>query len=388
MPASKKPPTPAKPAATKPVAAKPAAAEPKTAAPASAKPAAATRSAHPTGATKPAAATHAAEKSALLSRPGAAAKPAPAAPPQSDTKTAKKRRLKLPPANRRIGNEDEFWAAIGISIFIHLGLGFGFGLLFLMPNFKPTRLHDKGLDVVLVNAKHAHAPDDPLALAQANLSGGGNSDEKARAKTPTPPQEQNVEGDALLEQRQRVEQLEEQNRQLLTQNKKLSTTQVDTPPPEENAPTPTQPKGSDLYNSARAAIKLEAEIDREHREYAARPRKAFIGARTREVFYAQYVEAWREKVQRVGELNFPHDTRGKLYGSLLMTLEIRPDGSLEKSEVTRSSGNPALDAAALRIVSLAAPYPRLTPEILKHTDILVITRTWTFTREDTLDASK
>jgi len=54
--------------------------------------------------------------------------------------------------------------------------------------------------------------------------------------------------------------------------------------------------------------------------------------------------------------------------------------------VERSSGNRVLDAAAMRIVRLAAPYAPLTPDIRKDTDILVITRTWTFTSSDRLES--
>ncbi|NYW24498.1 energy transducer TonB, partial [Escherichia coli] len=50
------------------------------------------------------------------------------------------------------------------------------------------------------------------------------------------------------------------------------------------------------------------------------------------------------------------------------------------AKVVRSSGHKVLDDAALRIVRLAAPFARFPPEMAKETDILVITRRWTFTR--------
>jgi protein TonB len=43
------------------------------------------------------------------------------------------------------------------------------------------------MDVVLVNSKSAARPDKADALAQKNLDGGGNTDQKVRAKTPFPP---------------------------------------------------------------------------------------------------------------------------------------------------------------------------------------------------------
>jgi protein TonB len=67
-------------------------------------------------------------------------------------------------------------------------------------------------------------------------------------------------------------------------------------------------------------------------------------------------------------------------------VNIRSDGSIENVEINRSSGQRILDAAAQRIVKLAAPYAPFPPDIRKETDILSITRTWTFTTNDQLEA--
>ena len=75
-----------------------------------------------------------------------------------------------------------------------------------------------------------------------------------------------------------------------------------------------------------------------------------------------------------------------MYGSLLLSVAIRADGSVEKVEINRSSGKKILDAAAVRIVQLAAPYALFPPDILRDTDIIEITRPWTFTRGDELIA--
>jgi periplasmic protein TonB len=61
---------------------------------------------------------------------------------------------------------------------------------------------------------------------------------------------------------------------------------------------------------------------------------------------------------------------------------IKADGEVENVEVNRSSGHKVLDQAAIRIVRLAAPFERFPDAIRKDTDILHITRTWTFTRAD------
>jgi protein TonB len=65
---------------------------------------------------------------------------------------------------------------------------------------------------------------------------------------------------------------------------------------------------------------------------------------------------------------------------------IKPDGEVESVEINRSSGKKVLDNAAIRIVRLAAPFDRFPDAIRRDTDILYITRTWSFTRGDQLSA--
>ena len=128
---------------------------------------------------------------------------------------------------------------------------------------------------------------------------------------------------------------------------------------------------------------MRAEINRSLNEYQSRPRRTFIGANTREYRFTRYIEDWRAKIERVGEMNYPQAARDqKTYGSLLVGVSIRSDGSLEAAEIRRSSGSKVLDDAAIRIVQLAAPYAAFPPDIAKDTDVLSITRTWMFTRSD------
>jgi protein TonB len=133
--------------------------------------------------------------------------------------------------------------------------------------------------------------------------------------------------------------------------------------------------------------RLEAQINKNWDAYQKMPRRKFIGARTQEYRYAQYIEDWRIKVERIGNLNYPEQARQeKVFGSLQLSVSIRADGSVESIEVSKSSGHRILDAAAMRIVKLAAPYSPLPPSITKDVDILTITRTWTFTSSDKLES--
>ena len=101
--------------------------------------------------------------------------------------------------------------------------------------------------------------------------------------------------------------------------------------------------------------------------------------------YSQYLSDWRNKVERIGAMNYPEEARGKFFGSLVLSVALRPDGSVDRIIVVRSSGNKVLDDAAKRIVMIASPFAPFPPDIRKETDYLDITRTWNFTRGDSLE---
>jgi protein TonB len=183
----------------------------------------------------------------------------------------------------------------------------------------------------------------------------------------------------------RVRDLEARQQTLLTQAKSLRSVAPAENANEQPAPSPNI-SGMDLAESARAMARLEGEISKSVDEYNKRPRKKFLGARTEEYRFAQYIEDWRQKIERVGTLNYPAAARGKLYGSLMLTVAITADGQVARIDINRSSGHKVLDDAARRIVQMASPYAAFPPDIRRDTDILEITRTWHFTQGDHLSA--
>ena len=272
--------------------------------------------------------------------------------------------------------------ALAFSLVLHALILFGIG--FALPDLRKKAGLTTPLQVVLVNTKTKSRPTKADALAQKNLDGGGNTPQDRRAKTPLPSLNDGQQFTPEQSAR-RVRELELETKRLLVQLK--STHSV----PQEINKTQSQTKdkssGQDLVNRAFEIARQAAEIDKDMDIYQKMPRRKFIGARTQEYRYAQYVEAWRIKVERIGNLNYPDAARQKkIYGSLQLTVSIRADGSLESVEVSRPSGERILDAAAQRIVRLSAPFPPLPEDIRKEADILSITRTWTFTSTDRLES--
>lgn len=274
--------------------------------------------------------------------------------------------------------------ALVISLLVH---GIFLTIHFTPPNLM-SKATERALDVILVNSKSQRSPDKAQARAQTSLDGGGNTEEDRRAKTPLPPSKQTKQGDDLIAAQQRVTQMEAETQKMLTQLRSAQSIQPREALPKPATPSPTPAiSGLDLATRALAIARLEGEIARQTEEYNQRPRKKFIGARVSEYRFAQYVEDWRQKIERVGNLNYPTAARGRLYGSLVLTVVIKSNGELDKVELSRPSGQPVLDQAAIRIVRMAAPYAPFPDAITRDTDIIEITRTWTFTSEDELHAN-
>lgn len=309
---------------------------------------------------------------------------------------------------RRLTTFSALGVAIVISLIVHA--------VILTIHFEPEikKLVNKlpALDVVLVNAKTKKAPEKAELLAQANLDRGGNTDADRQMKTALPaPHQKTTEvklkpsADAHsaakaaklkaqeVREQKRVDTLEKQAQELLTQ---LNATKKVESNPTQDAASADPEQGdqkavakslnrADLIAASIEIDRLEAQIAKQQDEYQKRPKRRFIGARTKEASDAMYLEAWRQKVERIGNMNYPEAARNqKIYGQLRMTVSIKSDGSIEKIEIDKSSGSKVLDEAAKNIVNLAAPYAKFTEEMKRNTDILGITRTWTFTQEDEL----
>lgn len=269
--------------------------------------------------------------------------------------------------------------ALGASLFIHAIL---LSIHFKLPEAL-NKATEHALDVILVNSKSLRKPTEAQARAQANLDGGGNTEENRRAKTPLPAAKNQREGNDLLEARRRVAELEAKQQQMMTQMKSEKLVAAD---PKRTDPAPPTPlpsvSGLDLASKALAAVRLEGEIARNLEEYNQRPKKHFFRPRASEYRFAQYVEDWRQKVERFGNLNYPESARGRLYGSLVLTAEINADGSLRSLIIDRPSPHKVLNEAARRIVEMAAPYAAFPPDVQRDTDVISITRTWSFTSAD------
>lgn len=290
---------------------------------------------------------------------------------------------------------DRLGRAVLAALVLHLAVVFGV-------SFSPPSRPEPGpstLDVILVASKAEKAPEKVDFLAQANQEGGGESEKPERPSVPLPapffgPEAVIPSAAPPVPPTPPVPEQTAPERAVLTQaeSEHKAPTEVAERKEPRPAPRPRQERAPEpvpkpvpnlsadlLVSRSLEMASLNAEIDRKLKAYAERPVRKFINARTREFKYAAYMDAWRAKVERVGNLNYPDEARRqKLSGSLLLDVSVNPDGTVNDIQLRRSSGHKVLDDAAIRIVRLAAPFPPFPKDIEQEVDILHIERTWQF----------
>ena len=125
--------------------------------------------------------------------------------------------------------------------------------------------------------------------------------------------------------------------------------------------------------------RLVEELSLTFQEYSRKPKEKFISSRTKEYIAATYMRNWIDKIERLGNADYPDQAiRDKLSGTLILDVVINADGSLLKIDLRRSSGHQVLDDAAKRIVKMASPFLPFPKKLQNQADIIHITRSWEF----------
>ncbi|MEI2415204.1 TonB family protein [Orrella sp. JC864] len=284
---------------------------------------------------------------------------------------ARKARWLASPAQRRLQ------LALVLSLAAHTGV-----LSLQGGADAPQARQASPLEVVLVNSHTPHAPARAQVIAQQQVDGGG-TDAQGHAQSPLPHTGAAAQTVILQALRERQLQLEQEQQRLLVlaegapldaaEHPKASLWDRMGEPGDDAREQPAV-----LQNAQIAALRERI------RQYNAQPRKHFFAPSASAAPYAQYVDDWRVRVETAGTQHFPPQARGRIYGSLRATVELRSDGSVLDVRIDRPSEHAVLNQAVRRIVQLAAPFPPFPPEMSRHTDVLSITRTWHFTN-DTLD---
>jgi len=272
--------------------------------------------------------------------------------------------------------QDPIWPALAAAAILHAVFIFTVGWEIPAPA-EPSIAQN--LEIILVHHKSKDRPDDAAALAQVNLDSGGDTATQQRSASPHSsaiPVEERAR--SLKTRITQIPKPTQSQTRILTSNylDQITATQ---PAQDQIDPMRPNPDSAEQMEKSIELARLSAEISPRFLNDGGRARHKFVNARTQEFKYASYMDAWRRKVERVGNLNYPEEARRRgLQGGLVLDVALDPEGKVIEIKLLRSSGVPVLDDAAIRIVELASPFAPLPNNIREDTDVLHIIRTWQF----------
>lgn len=286
------------------------------------------------------------------------------------------------------------------------------GITFRFP--EPVKKVQNALDITLASYEDKQKPEKADFVAQSNQSGSGEAEKKLRLTT--------TERADFTDKH--INDLAAKQPEPSTEEQAPPVQQVEAPPapaqptPEVAPAPPPKPKVVTTHSKKPVAVKqepvhkkapaaapkaaksdgpsltarsleiasMEASLDMMRQEYAKRPRVRTLNSNSTERSEdAFYLNAWKDKIQQVGNMNYPEASRKQgIYGRLRLLVILRPDGSVKDIQVLQSSGYQVLDDAAKKIVRLASPFAPFPPKMRAEVDQLEIIRTWAFEKNRTL----
>ena len=255
------------------------------------------------------------------------------------------------------------------------------GISFTQPDEKKPPEKLPGLEVTLVQTRTDNDIEDADFLAQANQEGGGDTDQIERPtmdSAPVVPTGETGEVREFVAEMILPQASDPQAMQIMSVDQSKDKVKSEDNKQDIDSPQ-TQMTAAQMLSLSKDVQRQSAELAQMRKEYANRPRKAFVSARTKQDRFAGYINDWRQEIERTGTLNYPDEARrSKLSGNVRMTVSIASDGSVKDIKVTQFSGHKILDDAAVRIVKLAAPFAPFPEGINKDYDQIEITRTFQF----------
>jgi protein TonB len=281
----------------------------------------------------------------------------------------------------RLGITGFFSALIHVVIIL--------GVSFSLPQ-STFRDEENSIDIVLLNNPNNETPEDAEFFSQSDSLGGGIAEEVATS--PLPWKAVPTEDGRQVLNTPRALPEEVVNDETILSSELSSTAEIPVADPPENTDQPVAESGEDDVDVKDVAglerERLIAQLNDKWQEYQKRPRRMFLSPTTRIHEAAVYMDNWRNRVEQVGNLNFPEQARASnMPGSLILEVAINPDGSINQLRIIEPSDHKLLDDAALRFVRLAAPFETFPEEIRETTDILHITRTFHFLQDSRVTSS-
>jgi protein TonB len=279
----------------------------------------------------------------------------------------------------RVGAFDRLSFTVFLALAIHAILIFGISFTSeLSQSRSPT------LDVTLSLNKNDDKIKDEDAdfLADADQQGSGTLEDKAILKTT---EQAEIEDNQIFHTTPTIQQLSfselsVQHDRIIASDARSDFSALTSSDDDGSAEQPIQNDETIILNNITDVATLKALLDQSRQSYAKRPRiRTLTAMSTRRAIDANYIFGWLQKVERIGNQNYPDAARKqRISGAVRLAVAINSDGSLRRVEVSESSGSSVLDQAAKQIVYLSAPFTSFSAEMLEEYEVLEIIRTWQF----------
>lgn len=284
----------------------------------------------------------------------------------------------LKPYSTPIRSHRSLMWALSISVLLHV---FFLTVKWVSPTSMERIFQSNSLEVVLVNSRSVNAPDKPLALAQANLAGGGQVTGMQLQTSPLSASVQDQNGRDLQQVEKKIEVLKSEQVRLIQQLKQ-ELFELSSHPPQAN-------RGSmdsdSLIERQRQLSSQLAQIEKQSQTLQGGNKKRYIGPATQESSFARYYDKMRRSIETTGTENFPQAGGEKLYGNLTMVITLNAKGQVLQTEIAKSSGRALLDQRAVAIVHGASPFDGFTSDMKRQADQLVVVTRFNFARDETLE---
>lgn len=280
-------------------------------------------------------------------------------------------------ATAAVSSSDRLSFTIFVACMLHAILIFG--IVFTAPKVNMPHV----MEVTLAQHRSKNADKDADFLADANQQGSGTLDKAALI---TSPQQTRFQAQSINELQ--PEESVAMSRASAAQQKQVLTTSSRSARLVDNRKAREQRELAETRQAQLLATAMEsdeiaslqARLDAKKQAYAKRPRVRVISTvSTRYDRDAAYVDAFRSRVEEIGNKNYPALARQRrIFGNVRLMVAILPTGQVKDVTLLKSSGYPLLDQAAIQSVRLASPFQPFPAAIRRDTDILQIIRTWKF----------
>jgi protein TonB len=264
------------------------------------------------------------------------------------------------------------------------------GVTFKLPDITSRPSTDNTLDVVLLNSSNNQESDQAEIISSSNNAGGGKFDKESESpqdwKPVAPSKDQSIQ--KIANQQRQADITPDQLitakdgkisiRRLVLQEKNL-----------ESKKATKGPNKLTIETRKRERERLLAKISQDQLDYGKRPQKTFLSPTTKQHGAAEYLDKWRKRLVAVGNSNYPVKIKAnKLDGTLIVSVEINRNGTINDIEILTPSAHKILDDSALRIIRDASPFDAFPDEeFFRKTDILVITRSIHFLKNNQVTSS-